>query len=113
MAPHKTPKTASKPDSTRQPAKKPHEIPTQALAEEDEESEHDSMKGENEEGIEGDVEDDGGEEEEEEEEEDAVTLPQKRKAAPKTRTKSPLIASFLPYLSHHILFFTRESPKTR
>jgi hypothetical protein len=24
-----------------------------------------------------------------------------------------LIASFLPYLSHHILFFTRESPKTR
>ena len=42
----------------------------------DEESEHNLMKGENKEGIEGDVEDDGGEEEEEEEEEeDVIALP--------------------------------------
>ena len=76
MAPHKASKTASKPDLTCKPAKKPCEIPTQALTEEDEESEHNLMKGENKEGIKGDVEDDGGEEEEEEEEEeDVVALP--------------------------------------
>ena len=72
----------------------------------------------NEKGIDGDDEDDEGEEEEgeeeeeeEEEEEDVVTLPQKQKAALKTKMKSLLIVSLLLYLSHHSLFFTRESPK--